>query len=208
MTILLRTSGLRQFNPLVSQGKYCRSEVKGQVTWLSRLSSLVSALQALTEKRTTSPQPMWPGLRDHWKANTPTPEVSLVPVARARWAPVASCVSPSGRGQFAVGDDPALENGLSPSPFMALGEALGLRMPACKLGLKPCLPGPLVRPTHQWSSWRPRSWFRHPTLHLAGGNPDICHHLRFVLKSERDIFLLGESVHLSKQVTFLGPYKF
>ena len=115
---------------------------------------------------------------------------------------------PSGRGQFAVGDDPALENGLSPSPFMALGEALGLRMPACKLGLKPCLPGPLVRPTHQWSSWRPRSWFRHPTLHLAGGNPDICHHLRFVLKSERDIFLLGESVHLSKQVTFLGPYKF
>ena len=48
MMILLRTSGLRQFNPLVSQGENCRSEVKGQVTWLTRLSSLVSALQALS----------------------------------------------------------------------------------------------------------------------------------------------------------------
>lgn len=104
---------------------------------------------ALREKRTASPQPMWPGLRDHRKANAATPEVSLVPVSRARWVPVSSCVSSSGRGQFAVGGDPALENGLSPSLFMALGEALGPRMPACKLGLKPCLSGPLGRPAHQ-----------------------------------------------------------
>ena len=83
---------------------------------------------ALRDKRATSPQPMWPGLRDHQKTNPPTPEVSPVPVSRARWAPVSSYVSSSDRGRFAVGGDPALENGLSPSLFMALGEALGPRM--------------------------------------------------------------------------------
>ena len=62
------------------------------------------------------------------KANPPTPEVPPVPVSRARWAPVSHCVSSSDRGRFAGGGDPALENGLSPSLSMALGEALGLRM--------------------------------------------------------------------------------